>query len=870
MKIPCTNGRVDSTSWLTGCIAFIAGGSSLLYETALFRLLSLRLGSSAQAVAAVLAAFLVGLALGNAVFGRLAGRSGRKWLVVAATQLAAALVGITGTKISPVILATYAVAARIVGPDSWQAITAAFLAGCAVGSIPAFFIGGSYPMLVWLSAAKDSQSNSAAWIYATGSFGCSLGSVLGGFWFLPKLGVNATLGIAAAGHVIAACVALLAGDVGRRQMLVMASNQQEAESNNVLKDDHSGAMKRWSPFVAILAGFTALAMEALWTRMLSLVIGHTAFSFSAVVSVYMAFVGAGGLIAAVWFSNVCQIVGRLGRLHIVLGAGCVGSVFLAEMAPTMMRVCYRWGGGEASLKSYVMARILVSSAVFGPVACCMGALFPQVVSAYSAAGSGKSPWSSGWAAGWISALATFGGVAGAVVAVFALAPLFGSRLSATAIGCFNVLVGGAILAADVGRGWRARIGGLAVSCIVLALTFAAWSALGVRGMVVARQFGASVLSHEEDASGAVTVLEKNGKRWITLNSTPIMAPVSPKEAEPTTDLVSGHLPMLLCPDAQEALFVGLGSGISLGAMSLYEARSLRTIEICPSVVRAAHFFDGLNFGVLGDPRTLVTINDGRNQLFCERKLYDAIGFDDWIAVVNGATPMATVEFLELVKTRLKRGGVYSSGPGSMDDFFRMELRTLLRVFKHVAVFVFPDTGCFYPVASEDPIVIDYEWLSESFRNPRVAESLAVLNISAPEDFIAARVCGTEGVARLAGDGAVCTDDLPLTMYDVGSCMNVDMFLRGASTLPNAKDILDVLAYGFENPMQAVRCENDARKEIEKRVARSRAALVEILRGAFILLDPSDKVDAFRRAKAIYPAGRYADFFMSRAGGSREI
>lgn len=53
---------------------FLSGASSLIYEVVWLRLLTLRFGSTALAVSAVLAAFMAGLALGSFLLGRVADR----------------------------------------------------------------------------------------------------------------------------------------------------------------------------------------------------------------------------------------------------------------------------------------------------------------------------------------------------------------------------------------------------------------------------------------------------------------------------------------------------------------------------------------------------------------------------------------------------------------------------------------------------------------------------------------------------------------------------------------------------------------------------------------------------------------------------
>ncbi|HEX9444660.1 MAG TPA: hypothetical protein VGA73_11095, partial [Candidatus Binatia bacterium] len=53
---------------------FLSGAAALVYEVVWMRMLTQIFGSSAYAVATVLAAFMAGLALGSYTFGRLAGR----------------------------------------------------------------------------------------------------------------------------------------------------------------------------------------------------------------------------------------------------------------------------------------------------------------------------------------------------------------------------------------------------------------------------------------------------------------------------------------------------------------------------------------------------------------------------------------------------------------------------------------------------------------------------------------------------------------------------------------------------------------------------------------------------------------------------
>jgi predicted MFS family arabinose efflux permease len=66
---------------------FVSGAAGLVYEVVWMQMLAVTLGGTAPAVAAVLAAFMGGLALGSALGGRLVDRFGRPLLWYAGLEL---------------------------------------------------------------------------------------------------------------------------------------------------------------------------------------------------------------------------------------------------------------------------------------------------------------------------------------------------------------------------------------------------------------------------------------------------------------------------------------------------------------------------------------------------------------------------------------------------------------------------------------------------------------------------------------------------------------------------------------------------------------------------------------------------------------
>ncbi len=126
------------------------------------------------------------------------------------------------------------------------------------------------------------------------------------------------------------------------------------------------------------------------------------------------------------------------------------------------------------------------------------------------------------------------------------------------------------------------------------------------------------------------------------------------------------------------LFVGLGGGSMPMYLRLVEPQaSIDIAEIDPEVARVAEKY----LGFRPDPAMRVVTQDGRIFLKRNPQRYDVIFLD---AYNDQAVPfhLTTREFLELVKSRLKPGGVVASNIWSADlnRFFTSQIKTYQAVF----------------------------------------------------------------------------------------------------------------------------------------------------------------------------------------------
>ena len=102
----------------------------------------------------------------------------------------------------------------------------------------------------------------------------------------------------------------------------------------------------------------------------------------------------------------------------------------------------------------------------------------------------------------------------------------------------------------------------------------------------------------------------------------------------------------------------MGAGVTAGSFVRYpEVERIVICEIEPSVIVASDQFVTENHGVLSDPRTEVIYDDARHFLATTDERFDVITSDPIHPWVRGAASLYSVEYHELVKRRLRPGGV---------------------------------------------------------------------------------------------------------------------------------------------------------------------------------------------------------------------
>ncbi|MEZ4406380.1 MAG: fused MFS/spermidine synthase [Polyangiales bacterium] len=291
----------------------LSGASGLVFELVWVRLLGLWTGHSAVAVSLVVAAFLAGLGLGNALGGRLADATPRPLRAYAAAE---ALTGLSALAVTLLLsrATDLSLALASLGPAAASLAARASLA-FVVLLLPTAAMGATLPLLVrWASRSPDGVGASLARLYALNTLGAAAGCALAGFVVVGALGFTLTALLAAALDLAVAAGALA------------LSRRHTTPTSSVTEDPPAplGAVG----FAALASGFASIACEVLWFRVLHAFVRSSTYAFTALLVVFLAGLVGGGALATRWLHAPDRAESRLRDALLVSAALVLTSVAL--------------------------------------------------------------------------------------------------------------------------------------------------------------------------------------------------------------------------------------------------------------------------------------------------------------------------------------------------------------------------------------------------------------------------------------------------------------------------------------------------------------------------------------------------------------
>lgn len=769
----------------------LSGTSGLIYQIVWVRQFSNVFGSTVYSASLVTGIFMLGLGFGSYFAGHWTDRqhrgdSTKPLRAYGFFEIAIALLGLALAWVLPNLeafsasITSYHPSAEGWFEPSVGSSAARYVIAILLLAPITALMGGTLTLLVRHLIADD--LGNSGWrvglLYAANTAGAALGCLLTDFSLIPTLGLFSTQGVAV-------LLNLLAGLGALRLSQRHADSQREARVL-VPSEQRGGAadqprFQREVVFVsaAIFAsGFAGMAMEIVWFRHLISVLGGYRGVFSILLFVILTGVWLGSLAGGYWHRRL----GRPGLGYALAQAAFVCSALLLlaglDRGEVVAYVSTAFStaphGSEATQRSLgFWTSLRVAAFTIGPPSVCMGAAYPLANALVQRVDS-----SVGRRAGALYLANTCGAVLGAIVAGFVLLPTVGTQLSAL-IGMSGAVLAIPLLsAAEPPKGTWAR---LVLLGAVLAGSFGlvAWLRLPSNRLVsqtVSVAPGDSLVEVSEGVSETIAVIDNRWGRILATNGHNMSAN-TPAAQRYMRAFV--HIPLMHVEAPTDALIVCFGVGTTLHAASLHgELERIEVVDISRHILEHAPYFEASSHGVLRDPRVRVFVNDGRQHLRAQPAgRYDLITAEPPPIAHAGVAALYSVEYYELVRSRLKTGGLVSQWLPAYQQtatVVREMIKAFVQVFPNAILLSGVEKELILMGRKDAPLEISPDQIERMLaENPALRSDLARITMGDSIEILGTFVADAETLANLTKHDLAVTDDYPSMEYSrYGSIMNV--------------------------------------------------------------------------------------------------
>ncbi|MBC8072413.1 MAG: hypothetical protein IAG13_29085, partial [Deltaproteobacteria bacterium] len=121
----------------------------------------------------------------------------------------------------------------------------------------------------------------------------------------------------------------------------------------------------------------------------------------------------------------------------------------------------------------------------------------------------------------------------------------------------------------------------------------------------------------------------------------------------------GQLPLVLHGAPRTALFLGVGTGATLGAVRSFDSLvHVDAVELVPAVIAELHQFDSINAEVRKDGRVQLHAADARRFVAAARQRWDVVVADLFHPGLDGAGSLYAREHFTEIAEHLEPGGVF--------------------------------------------------------------------------------------------------------------------------------------------------------------------------------------------------------------------
>ena len=677
-------------------ILFVGSGcAALIYEVVWLQLLQLVIGSSGISVGVLLGTFMGGMCLGSFLLPRLISSRHHPLRVYAFLELGIGIIGILVLTVMPLIAEVYA---SFFGHGVFSRAIVATV--CLIP--PTLLMGATLPAIArWVETTPEGVS----WMglfYGGNTGGAVLGCLLAGFYLLRVYDMPTATYAAVAINVTVAAIALFLASRSPGQV-------KSAEETPMFVE--GGVGSRTVYIIIGMSGLCALGAEVVWTRLLSLMLGATVYTFSIILAVFLVGLGIGSTAGAFAARTARRARMALGICQMLLAAAAAWAALMIAKSIPYWPVDPRLATSGDGPWFLFQLDIACTAWVVLPAAVLWGASFPLALAAVASPGR-----DGGRMVGSVYAANTIGAIMGSLLFSMLIIPQAGTQwaqrllIILSAVSALIALAPWIVLPSrksqeepEAARSLRFSIKGFAgaVIFVVIAGVLAAFVSPAPWMAVAFGRFSAAwlpqtepkIVKEEEVPVGSSSTINRyctyvgegtnvsvavtkstSGYRYFH-GAGKVQASSDPQDMR--LQRMLGHLSALSRSnpdDVKDVLVVALGAGVTAGSFVPYP--NIERITICdieplvPKVVAPKfglenyHIVDGID---RENPRKLdgkeikMVYDDGRHYIGTLPKdaKFDIITSDPIDPWVKGCAALNTIEYYEMCKEHLKPGGVMS-------------------------------------------------------------------------------------------------------------------------------------------------------------------------------------------------------------------
>jgi spermidine synthase len=806
--------------WVLVTVFFFSGLCGLIYEVVWSRMLTLVFGNTTHAISAVVAVFMLGLAVGSYLCGRWIPKIKNLLRGYALIEMG---VGVYAALFMPILYGVQAIHS-ILFPLVYNIPVllnlSRILLSLILLLIPTLLMGATTPLLgQMLTRSAKFVGRDIGALYALNTLGAATGCFFGAFVLIPTLGMLLTMLVGAITNVI---LGLIVWRLPKGDVMIDAGKQKALLSDEPAPmGSHSVRQYRFVLFAFMGSGFLAFVYEVAWSRALILVFGSSIYAFATILTIYLLGLALGSIFLSRWIDRIKNVIFLFSILQIVIGISIFITTPIIGKLPDYFLSSF--ANPNISWKMIAFKEFIVCFSIIILPTFASGACFPLVTRICV----NHQGFHVGRTVADAYAFNTLGGIIGSLTTGFVLIPSIGVEKTLLLGGGFNLLIASFLIvfATDTKKiskfAWGTGSIAAAIAGIVL-LSF--WNPRVLNSgvyvdanMMTGNSKSKNVDSfmstfelvfHREGSSATVTVFQKDNIRFLRVNGKTDGSTFS----DNYTQILLGLLPIMYSRNPESALVIGLGTGMTLASVLDYPMKKVDCVEISPEVVEASRFFNEDNGFALNSPATHLHILDGRTWLMAMPDTYDMIISEPSHPWQTGNANLFTIDFFNLAIKKLKKGGILCQWLPTYHmekEHFRLLVSSLKKVFPYVHIWM-ATTDALIIASRDTPPSIDYVELQKRMSMLKIREKLAKTEIYTPEDFLSFFYLDNDAVDKFVeGTIGVNSDNYPVLEFSAPKYLvgrftpeTLLSFLRlsSRSKLPlvNIEDVAEIRRRGIQH------------------------------------------------------------------------